>query len=131
MRNEGKGKQAMGPSSAPSSAYKANGGPSTEHRPLESPDQYIEPLSDDEDATPALPLLPTPAPDLVGKSSAQQAMLVYQQLLAHGERQKAVTGKYRSVADDIKAQVKAEKKAEKQAQKQAQKESEDVDMGGQ
>jgi hypothetical protein len=61
-------------------------------------------------------------------------MLVYQQLLAHGERQKAVTGKYRSVADDIKAQVKAEKKAEKKAkgaQKNAQKESGDVDMGGQ
>jgi hypothetical protein len=124
----------MGPPSAPASTYKANSGPSTEHRPLESPDQYIEPLSDDEDATPVPPLLPTPAPDLVGKSAEQQAMLVYQQLLAHGERQKAVTGKYRSVADDIKAQVMAEKKAEKKGQKQAkeaQKESEIVDMGGQ
>jgi hypothetical protein len=131
MRNEGKGKQPMGPPSTPASAYKANSGLSTEHRPLESPDQYIEPLSDDEDATPVPALLPTPAPDLVGKSSEQQAMLVYQQLLAHGERQKAVTGKYRSVADDIKAQTKAEKKAQMQAQKQTQKSSEDVDMGGQ
>jgi hypothetical protein len=128
----------MGPPSTPASAYKTNSGPSTEHRPLESPDQYIEPLSDDEDTAPAPPLLPTPAPDLVGKSAEQQAMLVYQQLLAHGERQKAVTGKYRSVADDIKAQVKAEKKTEKQAEKkgqkqakEAQKESEIVDMGGQ
>jgi hypothetical protein len=130
MRNQSKGKQSMGPPSTPASAYKTNSGPSTEHRPLESPDQYIEPLSDDEDTAPAPPLLPTPAPDLVGKSAEQQAMLVYQQLLAHGERQKAVTGKYRSVADDIKAQVMAEKKAQKQA-KEAQKKSVAVDMGGQ
>jgi hypothetical protein len=56
----------------------------------------------------------------------EKGRAVYNQLLNLGERQKAVTGKYRSVADDIKAQTEAEKKAQ-----QAQKESEDVGMSGQ
>jgi hypothetical protein len=56
----------------------------------------------------------------------EKGRAVYNQLLNLGERQKAVTGKYRSVADDIKAQTEAEKKAQ-----QAQKKSEDVGMGGQ
>jgi hypothetical protein len=53
----------------------------------------------------------------------EKGRAVYNQLLNLGERQKAVTGKYRSVADDVKAQTEAEKKA--------QQESEDVDMSGQ
>jgi len=77
----------------------------------------MEPLSDDE-GSPAVP-----APDLTGLTTEEQAALVYQQLLAHGKRQKAVTGKYRSIADDVRAQVEAEKKAQKKG--------EDVDMGGQ
>jgi hypothetical protein len=56
----------------------------------------------------------------------EKGRAVYNQLLNLGERQKAVTGKYRSVADDIKAQTEAEKKVQ-----QAQKGSEDVEMGGQ
>jgi hypothetical protein len=56
----------------------------------------------------------------------EKGRAVYNQLLNLGERQKAVTGKYRSVADDIKAETEAEKKAQ-----QAQQESEDVEMGGQ
>ncbi|KAI4734595.1 hypothetical protein E4T50_14878 [Aureobasidium sp. EXF-12298] len=121
VRNEGKSKQSMGPPSAPVSAYKTNGNPHAKqpYKPVESPDQYIEPLSDDEDVP------PVPVPDLVGLSTEEQAALVYQQSLDHGERQKAITGKYRSVADHVRAQAEAEKKAQ-QAQK-----SGDVDMGGQ
>jgi len=119
IRNDGKGKQLMGPPSNPASVYNTNGGPSTEHsqKPAASPDKFMEPLSDDE-GSPAVP-----APNLTGLSTEEQAALVYKQLLAHGERQKTVTGKYRSVADDVKAQVEAERKA--------QEEGEDVNMGGQ
>ncbi|KAH0289471.1 hypothetical protein M436DRAFT_82629 [Aureobasidium namibiae CBS 147.97] len=105
MRNDSKGKQSMNPPSAPASAsasaYKTNGGPSSEHshKPVESPVKYTEPLSDDE-GVPAVP-----APVLTGLTTEKQAAIVYQQLLAHGERQKAVTGKYRSVADDVRAQA--------------------------
>jgi hypothetical protein len=53
----------------------------------------------------------------------EKGRAVYNRLLNLGERQEAVTGKYRSVADDVKAQTEAEKKA--------QQESEDVDMSGQ
>ena len=104
---------------ASASAYKTNSDPSSENsrKPVQSPDKYMEPLSDDE-GVPAVP-----APDLTGLTTEEQAALVYKQLLAHGERQKAVTAKYRSIADDVKAQV--------EAQKKAQKEGEDVDMGGQ
>jgi len=118
IRNDGTSKQSMGPPSNPASAYKTNGGPSSEHsqNPAESPDKYMEPLSDDE-GVPAIP-----APKLTGLSAEEQAALVYQQLLAHGERQKTVTGKYRSIADDIRAQAEAERNAQK---------GEDVDMGGQ
>ena len=111
----------MGPPSAPASAYKSNGDPHAKqpYKPVESPDQYIEPLSDDDDVP------PVPVPDLVGLSPEEQAALVYQQLLNHGERQKVITGKYRSVADHVRAQAEAEKKAQ-QVQKGG-----DVDMGGQ
>ena len=112
----------MGPPSTPASAYKINGGPSTEnsYKPAESPDKYIEPLSDNEDL-PTIPAVSTP--DLTHLPVEEQAALVYKQLLAHGERQKAITGKYRSVADDVRAQT--------QAEKEAQKEGEDVGIGGQ
>lgn len=99
----------MGPPSIPTSANKTNGVPHNDHfnKPIESPDKYIEPLSDDED-TPTVPT--ASAPDLTGLSTEEQAALVYKQLLAHGERQKAITGKYRSVADDVRAQAEAERK---------------------
>jgi hypothetical protein len=119
MHNDGKGKQVMGPPSTPASAYKVNGGPSLGplHKPAGSPDKYIEPLSNDEHI-PAVP-----APEITGLSAGEKAALVYQQLLAHGERQKVQTGKYRSIADDVRAQAELERVA--------QKEGEDVEMSGQ
>lgn len=106
----------MGPPSMPASAYKTNGVPFSD-KPVESPDKYIEPLSDDEDSS------AVPVPDLTGLSTGEQAARVYKQLLAYGERQKVVTGKYRSVADDVRAQADAERKA--------QNDGDDVGMGGQ
>lgn len=111
----------MGPPSAPASAYKTNGDPHAKqpYKPVESPDQYIEPLSDDD-----YDVAPVPVPSLVGLSPEEQAAEVYQQLLNHGERQMVIAGKYRSVADHVRAQAEAEKKAQ-QAQK-----GDDVDMDG-
>ena len=112
----------MGLPSTPASAYKTNGVPHADDldKAAESPDKYIEPLSDNEENTSTVPAVP--APDLTSLPTEEQAALVYKQLLAHGERQKAITGKYRSVADDVRAQA--------EAGRNVQKEGEDVDMGG-
>ncbi|KAI4727220.1 hypothetical protein E4T49_04949 [Aureobasidium sp. EXF-10728] len=115
VRNEGKGKQPMGPPPLPehvASALAHEGAyVAPLYKPVESLDKYIEPLS------------PVLAPKLDGLPVEEQAELVYKQLLAVGERQKDITGKYRSVADDLKAQAEAEV--------EAQKKGDDVDMGGQ
>ncbi|KAG9668738.1 hypothetical protein KCU99_g7346, partial [Aureobasidium melanogenum] len=105
IRNEDKGKQSMGPPPPPQHID----GPYVEalHKPVESPDAHVEPLS------------PVRAPDLTGLPPQKQAELVLQQLRDLGERQKARDGKYRSVADELR-----------KGQAQAQKEGGDVDMDG-
>ncbi|KAK6008208.1 hypothetical protein QM012_000111 [Aureobasidium pullulans] len=106
VRNEGKGKQPMGPPPLPQHID----GPYVQplRKPIEAPDAHIEPLSS------------VRAPNITGLSPQKQAELVLQQLRDHGERHKARTGKYRSVADELK-----------KGQTQADKEGGDVEMGGQ
>lgn len=88
VRNEGNGKQSMG--SPPPRQQLDSPYVEPLHKPVEAPDAQIEPLR------------PVRAPEFSGLSPQKQAELVYQQLLAHGERQKAREGKYRGVADELK-----------------------------
>ena len=99
--------------------------PALTSNPVESPDKYIEPLADEDP-----PAVSTSG--ITGASLEYQAAMVYEQLLELGERQKYITGKYRTVADDIRRKVEAEKKAEAEKKVEAEKkEIEDIDMGGQ
>ncbi|KAI5259493.1 hypothetical protein E4T42_00014 [Aureobasidium subglaciale] len=117
----GKGKQRQGGPSAQQTVANSNfneyDGPLLKpmYQPLPSPVEFIEPLSPvhgaQQNGLPPLP--PVPAPKMDGLSTQKQAELVYQQLLAVGERQKAVTGKYRTLADE--QGVQAAKKPEKGA----------------
>ncbi|KAI5271705.1 hypothetical protein E4T47_05000 [Aureobasidium subglaciale] len=121
LRYHGKGKQRQedlpAQQTVANSNFDQHDGPFLKpmYQPLPSPVEFIEPLSPvlgaKQNGLPPLP--PVPAPKLDGLSTQKQAELVYQQLLAVGERQKAVTGKYRTLADE--QGVQAAKKPEKGA----------------
>ncbi|KAI5197891.1 hypothetical protein E4T39_07072 [Aureobasidium subglaciale] len=122
LRYHGKGKQRQEDPPAHQNAtnsfsFNEHDGPFLKpmFTPVPSPVEFIEPLSPV--LAPKLnglpPLPPVLAPKLGGLSTQKQAELVYQQLLAMGERQKAVTGKYRTLADE--QGVQSNKKPEKGA----------------